>query len=61
MSEVFLFCAAAVGGRRFRYLFYVDFIGNLAEDAPQNALRHLKEVSDFMRVLGCYPMHVEAP
>lgn len=53
-----LFCA--VGGRRFRYLFYVDFVGNLADDLPQNALRHLQEVTDFMRVLGCYPMHVEA-
>ncbi|CAL8466593.1 g6129 [Coccomyxa elongata] len=50
----------AVGGRRFRYLFYVDFVGNLADDLPQNALRHLQEVTDFMRVLGCYPMHVEA-
>lgn len=55
-------CAAghAVGGRRFRYLFYVDFVGNLADDLPQNALRHLQEVTEFMRVLGCYPMHVEA-
>lgn len=41
-------------------MFYVDFVGNLADDLPQNALRHLQEVTDFMRVLGCYPMHVEA-
>ena len=51
----------AVGGRRFRYLFYVDFEGNLADDLPQNAMRHLREVSEFMRVLGCYPMHADAP
>ncbi len=49
------------GGRRFNYLFYVDFVGNLADDLPQNALRHLQEVTDFMRVLGCYTMHAEAP
>lgn len=52
-----VFCCPAVGGRRFRYLFYVDFVGNLADDLPQNALRHLQEMTDFMRVLGCYPMH----
>ena len=49
--------AGAVGGRRFRYLFYVDFVGNLADDVAQNALRHLQEVTEFMRVLGCYPAH----
>ena len=37
--------AAAVApgvGRRFRYLFYLDVIGNLADPAMQNALRHLQ-------------------
>ncbi|MFI5174746.1 MAG: bifunctional chorismate mutase/prephenate dehydratase, partial [Terriglobia bacterium] len=42
-------------GRPFEYLFYVDFIGNVAEERCQNALRHLGEVTDFLRVLGCYP------
>ena len=50
----------AVGGRRFRYLLYVDFMGNLADDVCQNALRHLQEVTDFMRVLGCYPAHKDS-
>ena len=45
----------AVSGRRFKYLLYVDFMGNLADDVCQNALRHLEEVTEFMRVLGCYP------
>ena len=49
--------AGAVGGRRFRYLLYVDFVGNLADNVSQNALRHLQEVTEFMRVLGCYPAH----
>jgi prephenate dehydratase len=42
-------------GRPFEYLFYIDFLGNVAEERCQNALRHLGEVTDFLRVLGCYP------
>jgi arogenate/prephenate dehydratase len=48
----------AEGGRRFLHLFYLDFVGNLADEKPQNALRHLQEIAPFMRVLGCYPMEV---
>lgn len=44
--------------RRFNYLFYVDFIGNLADEPCQNALRHLREICPFMRVLGSYPADV---
>ena len=40
----------------FCYVFYVDVAANLAEEAPQNALRHLQEIAPFMRVLGCYPV-----
>lgn len=39
----------------FQNLFYVDFKGSLREEACQNALRHLSEVSAFMRILGSYP------
>jgi prephenate dehydratase len=42
-------------GRPFEYFFYVDFLGSVAEERCQNALRHLGEVTDFLRVLGCYP------
>ena len=41
--------AAAVApgvGRRFRYLFYLDVVGNLADPAMQNALRHLQARPD---------------
>lgn len=42
-------------GRPWEYLFYLDFYGHL-EDAPvRNALDNLREVSDSLRVLGCYP------
>ena len=46
-------------GARFNYLFHVDFVANLAEERAQHALRHLQEMAPFMRVLGCYPMHLE--
>ena len=41
--------------RGFNYLFYVDFLGSLADPACQNALRHLEEIAPFLRVLGSYP------
>ena len=41
---------------RFSYLFYVDLAASTADVNTQNALRHLQEMSPFMRVLGCYQM-----
>lgn len=49
----------SAGGQRFNYLFYVDFIGTLADVRCQNALRHLQEIAPFLRVLGTYPMDTE--
>ncbi len=42
-------------GKPWEYLFYVDFIGRLDEPRVRNALGHLGELADFLRVLGCYP------
>jgi len=41
-------------GRPWEYVFYVDFLRGDDEPA-QNALRHLEEVADFVKVLGVYP------
>jgi prephenate dehydratase len=41
-------------GRPWEYFFYLDFIGNVKENRCQNALTHLGEVTNFLRVLGCY-------
>lgn len=49
----------AQGVHRFNYLFYVDFVGSMADVQVQNALRHLQESAPFLRVLGSYPMDLE--
>jgi prephenate dehydratase len=41
-------------GRPWEYFFYLDFIGNITEDRCRRALDHLAEVTNFLRVLGCY-------
>lgn len=42
-------------GKPWEYLFYVDFLGRVDTPNAQNALNHLRELCDFLRVLGCYP------
>ena len=41
-------------GRPWEYVFYVDFLRGDDEPA-RNALRHLEEVAEFVKVLGIYP------
>lgn len=40
---------------RFRYCFYLDFLASSLDSNTQNALAHLREQADFVRVLGSYP------
>jgi len=42
-------------GKPWEYLFYVDFLGHEEEERVRNALNHLRELADMLRVLGCYP------
>ena len=41
-------------GRPWEYFFHLDFAGNTQDKKCQNALNHLGEVTNFLRVLGCY-------
>ncbi|MGC2171314.1 MAG: prephenate dehydratase domain-containing protein [Candidatus Sulfotelmatobacter sp.] len=41
-------------GRPWEYVFYVDFLRGDDEPA-RNALHHLSEVAEFVKVLGIYP------
>jgi prephenate dehydratase len=42
-------------GKPWEYLFYLDFIGHVDDPVSKNAIGHLKELADFLRILGCYP------
>jgi prephenate dehydratase len=41
-------------GRPWEYMFYLDLIGRQGDEVVRNALGHLGEVADFLRVLGTY-------
>jgi prephenate dehydratase len=40
-------------GRPWEYVFYVDFLRG-RDDAARNALHHLAEIAEFVKVLGVY-------
>ncbi|MDP9054279.1 MAG: prephenate dehydratase [Acidobacteriota bacterium] len=42
-------------GKPWEYLFYLDFAGHVEDAVCRNALNHLAELADMLRVLGCYP------
>jgi prephenate dehydratase len=42
-------------GKLWEYMFYLDFMGRVDAPVSRNALNNLREVADFVRVLGCYP------
>ena len=42
-------------GRPWEYLFYLDFFGRIDSPEVRNALDHLAELADYLRILGCYP------
>lgn len=41
-------------GKPWEYLFYLDLLGRREEQNVRNAIAHLAEVADFLRVLGSY-------
>jgi len=47
-------------GRPWEYVFCVDLLRG-SDEAAENALRHLGEVAEFVKVLGVYPAAQRAP
>jgi prephenate dehydratase len=39
----------------WQYMFYLDFSGNMEAPECRNAIRHLEEITTFIKVLGSYP------
>ena len=42
-------------GKPFSYLFYLSFAKSMQEQGSINAIRHLEEITDFVKILGSYP------
>eukprot|EP00980_Cylindrotheca_fusiformis_P030434 scaffold24801_cov181-Cylindrotheca_fusiformis.AAC.12 len=40
---------------RFRYCFYLDFLSGQFDRNTENALAHLREQAEYVRILGSYP------
>jgi prephenate dehydratase len=43
-----------VHGKGFKYLFYLDFAGDIKDEAQRNAVNHLQEITTFYKHLGSY-------
>jgi prephenate dehydratase len=41
-------------GKPWEYMFYLDLIGHRDDQRVRNALAHLAELADFLRILGSY-------
>jgi prephenate dehydratase len=41
-------------GRLFEYVFFIDYLRG-DDDAARKALAHLREIAEFVKVLGVYP------
>lgn len=42
-------------GKPWEYIFYLDLMESADAPTARNALNHLRELADFVRVLGSYP------
>jgi prephenate dehydratase len=44
-----------IEGRPWEYAFYVDVVGNAAQEPLAGALANLRDIADVVKVLGTYP------
>jgi prephenate dehydratase len=50
-----------IPGRPWQYRFYLDLEASLRDPGTRAALDELKECTDRIRILGCYPAHHDSP
>lgn len=48
-------------GKPWEEMFYVELEANMHNENTQKALAELKEVTSFLKVLGCYPSEIIEP
>ncbi|PVX42785.1 chorismate mutase [Pasteurella langaaensis DSM 22999] len=48
-------------GKPWQEMFYLEIEANIHHPATQEALEELKEYSEFLKVLGCYPSEIVKP
>lgn len=48
-------------GKPWEEMFYLEIEGNINEQHVKQALAELKEVSRYLKVLGCYPSEIVEP
>ncbi len=42
-------------GSPWEYIFYLDFDGDIRQEVTKKAIAHLKEITNFFKLLGSYP------
>jgi prephenate dehydratase len=42
-------------GTPWKYIFYLDFDGDIRQDVIKKAIAHLEEIAAFLKILGSYP------
>jgi prephenate dehydratase len=45
--------------KAWEYYFYLDLVGSAEEDHVRHALDHLGEITNLIKILGSYPMHLD--
>lgn len=53
--DLFKIESRPIPGSPWQYLFYLDFEGDINDEAQARALSHLREITAFIKVLGSYP------
>lgn len=53
--DLFKIESRPMAGTPWKYIFYLDFCGDVRDEAPARALEHLQEITEYYKLLGSYP------